>query len=112
MPEAHPFSPVINEAYFQVCLAYIATRAAALSRAVVGRELPIDTLTIFAHGLSELQVVRDLVRTYGEESEMSHGPTLYIDSDLRMSGQHVRYLGVRDCMGDDTRPQVGHAGDR
>jgi len=109
MPEAHSFSPIRTEQSFHVALAYLATQAAFLSRAVLGRELPADVLTIFAHDVDEYRLTEKLVRRHGPESPYTHGATLYVDTDMPMCGQRIRLLGVRDCIGDAARPQAGYA---
>lgn len=103
----HPFQPINSKERFEEALDYVAATAAGLSEAVLSEALPIDTVTLFTRTSKEYYFLERLVRTYGERSEITHGPTLYIDSNFMLGENVIRYLGVRRP--DDTRPEVGYA---
>ena len=101
------FSPIADKRTFQLALDYIAVRAGRLSEQVLGEPRPIDTLTLFAHSEKEFEYLASLVREYGPDSKLSHGATLYVDSDFTVAGQRIKILGVRKP--ERTRVEVGYA---
>jgi hypothetical protein len=107
MNEAYRFSPILEEEDYKKALVYIATRSRELAMLVLGRDMPVDTLTIFSHFPDEYIVVASRIQREGEVSKFSHGKTLYIDADIEVEEQRIIYLGVRKP--DPTRPQVGYA---
>jgi hypothetical protein len=102
----YQFSPILNEEKFQAVLAYIAQRSEALAQEALGRMLTVDTLTIFAQSSKEHAFLHRLVRRYGKVSSFSHGPTLYISSDLMVAGRRIKFLGLREP--DPARKWVGY----
>jgi hypothetical protein len=103
----HPFLPVLDQSQLDDTLAYIAAQAAPLAKAVLGHELPIDTLCIFTHDDAEYRFVAAALHKLGTPSRFSHEPTLYVDTKLQIGGYGVKILGVRKP--DETRPWVGYA---
>ena len=101
------FSPILDQQRFETALDYLAVQTVVLAQRVLGRELPIDTLTLFAHSGEEYAFLDKLLRRYGPESSVTHGVTLYIDSDFDIRGYHIQFLGVRQP--DPTRSEVGYA---
>ncbi len=106
MAETHDFSPIDSHDRFQAALTYLADRSTALSEAVLGQRLPIDTICLFTHSDEEYAFVERQVLTHGLVSNLSHGPTIYVDTDFEINGERIRLLGVRRP--DETRPQVGY----
>lgn len=102
----HEFSPINSHDRLLGALNYLAIHVVDLGRLVLTKDLSLDTLTIFTHDQPEYDFVESIVRSYGEESKLTHGKTLYIESDFEIQGNHIRYLGVRRP--DETRPQVGY----
>ena len=102
----HTFSPITNDQKLQEALEYIAEHSVLLAQKVLGRNLAIDTICFFSHSPEECAFLEKAVRPRGPESALSHGPTLYVDSDFMVKGQHISIFGVRRP--DPTRPQVGY----
>lgn len=100
------FSPITTQENFRAALDYIAEQSVLLAKKVLGRDMAIDTICFFTHSPEEYAFVEKLVRSRGPESELSHGPTLYVDSDFMVNGNRIRIFGVRKP--DETRPQVGY----
>lgn len=92
---------------FQTALQYTAENALELGKKVVGRQMKIDTLCLFAHSPSEYEFIRSQVEKYGDRSPYSHGKTFYVASDFFVLEQYIRLLGVREP--DEDRPEVGYA---
>lgn len=69
--------------------------------------MPVDTVTIFCHSDEEYEVLEPLIRSYGVESDFTHGKTLYIENQkLVIPGQQIKYLGLRQPEAD--RVELGY----
>lgn len=104
--EFNSAAPIGSEADYDKVLEYVAERSRALAKTVLGRDLRLDTLTVFTQTPDEYGVVSKLLRSYGPESPFSHGPTLYIEVRKNVLDQQINLLGVRQP--DATRPQRGY----
>lgn len=102
----HPFSPITNQAQLQAAMEYIAFQSVKLAKQVLGRAFSLDTICFFTHSPEEYEFVERAVKQRGPVSKFSHGPTLYVDSDFTVAGQHIRIFGVRQP--DPARPQLGY----
>lgn len=91
---------------FEDALNYIAIESQKLAETVTGQKLPLDTITIFSKDDKEYEFLKPLVMQYGPKSSVSHGATLYVDSDFTVQGQRIKYLGLRKP--DPSRPQRGY----
>lgn len=100
------FGPIDSKERFLQALDYIAENTIKLGELVLRKAMPIDTLAIFTHDDDEYNLLEPLVRQYGEQSQFTHGLTLYIDSDFEILGNRIKYLGLRRP--DETRPEVGY----
>jgi len=85
---------------------YIATQAAKLEQAVLGKGLPVDTVCFFAQSAAEYDFLLAAVKKHGPISKFTHGATTYVDCDLTIDGHHITILGVRQP--DPARPWIGY----
>jgi hypothetical protein len=102
----HDFSPITNDSRLSEALEYIAKNSLDLARTVLQRELSIDTICFFTHSPEEYAYLLSAVQVHGQESRFSHGPTTYVDTDLKVADQQIKILGVRQP--DPSRPWVGY----
>lgn len=108
MSVRNDFSPITSRLRYEIALDYVALRAAELARVVLGQELTIDTLAIFAHQTAEYEFLEKELHRRGPESRFTHGSTLYVSPPaLELAGNRIALLGVRRP--DVLRPQVGYA---
>src|SRR5581483_1534930 len=103
----HDFSPIDSEPKYRAALDYLISEGMRLAETVLGQQLIPDTLTIFSRTKAEYDFVASLIRTYGKKSRFTHGITLYIDVDMKVAGNHVVLLGVREP--DSDRQDIGYA---
>jgi hypothetical protein len=103
---AHEFSPIDTNEKFQSAIEYVAQNGLALARTVLGQTMTIDTICFFTHSPEEYAFLEQAVRARGSVSVLSHGPTLYVDSDFMVADQRIRIFGVRQP--DPSRPEVGY----
>lgn len=106
-PDFYRFSPIRSEQDFQHALTYTVEQARELALRVIGHEMPIDTLKLFAHYPDEYEFLVELLKRYGPISEISSKRNTYVDCNFTLQGQHIAYLGVRTP--DPYRLQVGCA---
>ena len=99
-------APLKTKQAFERRLTYIAQNGLVLGQLVLGREVPIDTVTIFSQTDQEYAKIAGFIRNYGPVSAVSHGDTLYIDTSFELLSNLISYLGVRKP--DPTRPEVGY----
>lgn len=102
----HEFSPIVNGQRLEKAIDYVAAQSLLLARAVLGRELTIDTICFFAQGNEEYDYLLGAVLQRGPLSKFSHEPTTYVDTDFVVADQHIKILGVRQP--DTTRLWVGY----
>jgi hypothetical protein len=102
----HSFQPILTDERLEQAITFIADQSIALARLVLRRELSIDMICFFAQTPEEYAWLEQAVRARGPQSDLSHGPTLYVDSDFAVGGQQIRWFGVRQP--DPTRPWVGY----
>lgn len=102
----HSFSPIVTNERYNTALEYVAAETLLLARKVLDREVSIDTICFFSHTPEEYAFLEGEVRSRGEISRFSHDPTLYVDTDFMVVGQHIKIFGVRKP--DPTRPWVGY----
>lgn len=108
MPREHSFMPITTEQKFNEALDYIAMQAAALAKVVLRRELPIDTLMVYAQSYTEHDFLTEAIRRRGREARFTHTTSLYVHpSDLVVRGNAIAFLGVRSP--DMHRRGVGYA---
>ncbi len=106
---SYPFRPITNEGCLAQAAIFIATKAVALGRTVLGRDLELDTICFFAHTPGELNFLRKAVLARGPQSRFTHGATLYADTDFTLLDWRIKIFGVRDVvMPDPLRSQVGY----
>ncbi len=106
----YPFTPIISEAKLAPALEFLAENAAALGEVVLGRPgIELGTLCFFAHTPEELVFLRQAVLTRGPQSDLTHGATLYADTNFLAGGHTIMRFGVRDVtIPDEARTQLGY----
>jgi len=98
---------ILDDESLETAWEYIARLSGPLAQAVFGRSLPIDTLCIFAQSEEEHDFVLGAIKALGPISRFTHESTTYVDVNMEVGGQVIKFLGVRKP--DPTRPQVGYA---
>lgn len=104
---AHNFQPIDSEEKFEQALEYVAKNSVMLAKAVLDRELWIDTLCFFAQSDAEYAFLVGAIKSRGQVSHFSHEPTLYVDTSLSVAEHDITILGVRRP--DPLRIEVGYA---
>jgi hypothetical protein len=102
----HDFQPIIDEGRYSQAVNYIIKEASKLALNVLGKNLTIDTVTIFSQTPEEYKFFAKHLRDIGEVSHFSHGPTLYVATHAGDENS-IKLRGVRQP--DDSRTEVGYA---
>ncbi len=101
------FRPITNNTQLELAIEYVAEKSLALARLVLGRDMDLDTICFFTQTPQEYDFLRQAVLARGNESKLSHGPTLYVDSNFDVFGHTIRIFGVRQP-DPENRPEVGY----
>ncbi len=95
MSRLYRFSPIKNSADFDLALDYITQELIGLSLKLLGTELPITTLKVFAHYQDEYEFLHNLVSHLGPETPFSSKTSLYVNAIKTIQKHRIEYIGVR-----------------
>jgi len=97
-----------DQASYSAAIVHVVRQAEKLADKIVGRQLPIDTLAIFAQSSVEYEYVDNYLRQIGTISKLSHGATLYVEPKNKMlvNNHVIKHLGARQP--DSVRPERGY----
>ena len=101
-----PFSPITTPERLATAIEHVASQSLSLGHTILGRQFAIDTICFFAHSAEEYDFLQAAVKSRGNPSPLSHGPTLYVETDFKVAGQRIQLFGVRRP--DPTRPWIGY----
>lgn len=99
------FSPIKAEDELIQAVTYIANRSESLAQKVIGRKLPITSLTVFSHFEEEFKELKKIIAGLGTSYNENNGPRVKLYSPIIASGNKIEYLRIRKP--DSERPQVG-----
>lgn len=101
----HRFSPIKNKDSLLQAIIYTATNSSALCEAVIGKQLPIHSLTIFSHFEDEFVFLKKLLSTIGTPYNENNGPRIALHKPIIIDSHTLTHLRIRKP--DSERPQVG-----
>ena len=84
---------------------YVANRTSELAKKVIGKELPIKSLTIFAHSQPEFEGLTKLLNEMGKPYNYNNGPRVELNEPIIADKNQITHLRIRKP--DPERPQVG-----
>jgi hypothetical protein len=99
------FSPIQDQAQLTDAVSHVAEQASRLCTQVIGEQLPITYLTIFAHYSDEYENLVDILHSLGETMEANNGLRTKLEKPIGMNGQTITDVRVRQP--DPYRMQVG-----
>lgn len=106
MSSFYKFSPIKDKDELLDAASYVIKEIGTLSKQLIGSELPVSSVKIFAHYPEEYQKLKELLGTLGEptfETYTSMYVTLH--NPITVNGQTIELLGIR--IPDPYRSQVG-----
>lgn len=106
MSDFYKFSPIKDADELLSAVTYVVKEVGALSKQLIGSELPVSSVKIFAHYPDEYQTLKELLGTLGEPTFETY-TSMYVKlhNPITVSGQIVELLGIR--IPDPYRSQVG-----
>ncbi len=84
---------------------YIASETSRMARKIIGKDLPIKSLTVFAHSQSEFELLIEILEKLGKAYNYNNGPRVELYEPIETGKNHITHLRVRRP--DPERPQVG-----
>lgn len=103
--QLYRFSPIKNEKQLREAVIYIADKTSELSRKVIGKSLPISSLTIFAHYSDEFEKLSEIVKTLGNFFNDNNGPRVALHEPIKVGANTITHLRIRKP--DPYRMHVG-----
>ena len=99
------FSPIQNKEQLINAVRYVGTETSKLARKVIGKTLPIKSLTIFSHSQPEFELLVKILATMGKLYNENNGPRVELHEPLEVGNNKIIFLRIRKF--DSERPQVG-----
>src|SRR3989344_8923133 len=99
------FSPIVSEKRLIEAVKYVANQTTRLSRKIIGKELPISSLTVFSHYKKEHENLVKIVYGLGKLYKEHNGPYIVLKKPIKVGNNLIKYLRIRKP--DPYRVQVG-----
>ncbi|MDP2638773.1 MAG: hypothetical protein Q8P06_01225 [Candidatus Azambacteria bacterium] len=103
--QLYRFSPIKNERGLRGVVIYIADKTSDLAKKIIGKTLPISSLTIFAHHPDEFEKLSKMAKTLGNFVNENNGPRVALHEPIKVGENTVIHLRIRKP--DPYRMQVG-----
>lgn len=103
--QLYRFSPIKNEKQLHEAVIYVASKTSELAREIIGKSLPISSLTVFAHYPDEFEKLSEIVKTIGNFSNENNGPRVALREPIKIGKNTITHLRIRKP--DPYRMQVG-----
>ncbi len=84
---------------------YVADETSKLAEKIVGKTLPIKSLTIFSHSQEEFELLSRLLEEMGKPFNFNNGPRVELFEPIKVGNNSITHLRIRKP--DNERPQVG-----
>lgn len=84
---------------------YVAMETSRLAQKIVGKALPIKSLTIFAHSQPEYELLIQILADMGKSYNFNNGPRVELCEPSIVDSNQITHLRIRKP--DPDRPQVG-----
>jgi hypothetical protein len=99
------FSPIRNEKELVRAAKYVASQNTKLCKKVIGKSLPITSLTIFSHYEDEYKRLEAIVLKFGKPYRGYNGVLVILNKPLKAGRHAITHLRIRKP--DPYRMQVG-----
>ncbi|MBI3620392.1 hypothetical protein HY214_04615 [Candidatus Roizmanbacteria bacterium] len=99
------FSPIRDEKELREAVVYVVEKTSDLAKKVIGKTLPISSLTFFAHYPDEFEKLSGIVKTLGNFVNENNGPRVALHEPIKVGENTIIHLRIRKP--DPYRMQVG-----
>lgn len=103
--QLYRFSPIKDEKQLREAVVYIADKTSTLAKKIIGKPLPIKSLTIFAHYPDEFEKLSEIVKTIGNFLNENNGPRVVLHEPIKVGKNTITNLRIRKP--DPYRMQAG-----
>lgn len=103
--QLYRFSPIKDEKQLREAVVYVAEKTSELAKKIIGKTLPISSLTIFAHYPDEFEKLSKIVKTLGNFFNENNGPRVALHEPIKIGKNTITHLRIRKP--DPYRTQVG-----
>lgn len=84
---------------------YVANETSKLAEKIIGKTLPIKSLTIFSHSQEEFELLSGLLEEMGKPFNFNNGPRVELFEPIKVGENSITHLRIRKP--DLKRPQIG-----
>jgi hypothetical protein len=103
--ELYKFSPILNKAELVKAIKYVAIHTSILCEKLIGKKLPIESLTIFSHYPKEYEQLVKIINKIGKPYNENNGLRVALNKPIKIGNNAIKYLRIR--IPDPYRAQVG-----
>jgi hypothetical protein len=105
MVNKYRFSPIDSKENLIRAVRYVASETSAMAEKIIGKNLPISSLTIFSHYPEEFEFLSKLALALGILYNENNGPRVTLSEPIIVNANTITHLRIRKP--DKERPQVG-----
>jgi len=105
MKTLYRFSPIKDEEQLREAVIYVAKETSELAKKIIGKYLPIKSLTIFTHYPDEFEKLSEIAKTNGNFFNENNGPRVALKKPIIVGANTITHLRIRKP--DPYRMQVG-----
>ncbi len=97
--------PIKSQEELMATIRYIVVEASKMISKVIGKKLPIKSLTVFSHSQPEFDFLSEMIGGIGRPYNFNNGPRVELFEPIVIDENHITHLRIRQP--DLERPQVG-----
>jgi hypothetical protein len=105
MFQLYRFSPIKNKIQLRESVIYVTDKTSGLAKKIIGKTLPVKSLTIFTHYPDEFENLSRIVRTLGDFFNENNGPRVALREPIKIGDNIITHLRIREP--DPYHMQVG-----
>lgn len=103
--QLYRFSPIKDEKQLRKVVIYVAQKTSEMTSKIIGKTLPISSLTIFTHYTDEFEKLSEIAKTIGDFFNENNGPRVVLLEPIKVGENTITHLRIRKP--DPYRMQVG-----
>lgn len=89
------FSPIRNKKKLNEAVKYVATQNTKLCKKIIGKPLPITSLTIFAHYHAEYEEIVEILSKIGKYYNENNGIRVTLHNPIKVGRNTITHLRIR-----------------
>ena len=93
--QLYRFSPIKDEKELREAVVCVADKTSDLAKKIIGKTLPISSLTIFAHYPDEFEKLSGMAKTLGNFVNENNGPRVVLHEPIKVRENTIIHLRKR-----------------